>query len=311
MEKDKVYVGIDISKDGLDVAIHASDKSWHFSNDNPGINKLRKMLVKLKPALVIFEATGGYEMPLYLRLDKAGLPVTPINPRQIRDFAKSTGKLAKTDVLDARVIAHFGYAIQPSPHHVPDTHEIKVAQARRAQIIDMITMETNRLRGASQPIKRRIEAHITWLKKELEDADKELRESIINDPIWQEKDALLQSVPGVGPVLSATLIAEMPEMGTLDRRQIAALVGVAPLNRDSGNFHGHRSIWGGRAHVRAVLYMATLVATRRNPLIREFYLRLCAAGKKPKVALIACMRKLLTILNAMLKHHIPWSYSPC
>lgn len=311
MEKDKVYVGIDISKDGLDVAIHASDKSWHFSNDNPGINKLRKMLVKLKPALVIFEATGGYEMPLYLRLDKAGLPVTPINPRQIRDFAKSTGKLAKTDVLDARVIAHFGYAIQPSPHHVPDTHEIKVAQARRAQIIDMITMETNRLRGASQPIKRRIEAHITWLKKELEDADKELRESIINDPIWQEKDALLQSVPGVGPVLSATLIAEMPEMGTLDRRQIAALVGVAPLNRDSGNFHGHRSIWGGRAHVRAVLYMATLVATRRNPLIREFYLRLCAAGKKPKVALTACMRKLLTILNAMLKHHIPWSYSPC
>jgi transposase len=311
MEKDKVYVGIDISKDGLDVAIHASDKSWHFSNDNPGINNLRKMLVKLKPALVIFEATGGYELPLYLSLDKAGLPVSPINPRQIRDFAKSTGKLAKTDVLDARVIAHFGYAIQPIPHHLPDTQELKVAQSRRTQIIEMITMETNRLRGAQQPIKSRIEAHITWLKKELEDADNELRESVLNDPVWREKDALLQSVPGVGPVLSATLIAEMPEMGTLDRRQIAALAGVAPLNRDSGNFHGQRSVWGGRAHVRTVLYMATLVATRRNPLIREFYLRLCAAGKKPKVALTACMRKLLTILNAMLKHHIPWSYSPC
>jgi transposase len=311
MEKDKAYVGIDISKDGLDVAIHSSDKSWHFSNDPTGINDLRKMLVKLKPDLIVFEATGGYELPLYLSLDKAGLPVSPINPRQIRDFAKSTGKLAKTDVLDARVIAHFGYAIQPIPHHVPDTLEIKVTQARRTQIIEMITMETNRLRGVPQPIKRRIEAHITWLKNELEDADQELRENIMNDPIWREKDALLQSVPGVGPVLSATLIAEMPEMGTLDRRQIAALVGVAPLNRDSGNFHGQRSIWGGRAHVRAVLYMATLVATKRNPLIREFYLRLCTAGKRPKVALTACMRKLLTVLNAMLKHHLPWSYSPC
>ena len=311
MEKGKVYVGIDISKDSLDVAIHSSDKCWHFSNDHTGINSLRKMLVKLKPALVTFEATGGYEMPLYLSLDNAGLPVSPVNPRQIRDFAKSTGKLAKTDVLDARVIAHFGYAIQPMPHHLPDTQELKVAQARRTQIIEMITMETNRLRGAQQPIKSRIEAHITWLKKELEDADNELRESVMNDPVWREKDALLQSVPGVGPVLSATLIAEMPEMGTLDRRQIAALAGVAPLNRDSGSFHGQRSVWGGRAHVRAVLYMATLVATKRNPLIREFYLRLCAAGKKPKVALTACMRKLLTILNAMLKHHIPWYYSPC
>jgi transposase len=308
---EKVYVGIDISKDSLDVAVHASDKQWRFTNDHSGITKLCKMLGKLSPALVVFEATGGYEMPLYLSLDKAGLPAAPVNARQIRDFARSTGKLAKTDSLDARVIAHFGCAIQPTPHPVPDTQELKIAQARRVQLMEMITAETNRLRGTPKTLKRRIEAHIKWLKKELAEIDRQLKETIENDPTWREKDRLLQSTPGVGPTLSATLIAQLPELGTLDRRQIAALVGVAPLNRDSGTMHGRRIVWGGRANVRSVLYMATLVASRFNPVIRDFYSRLCSAGKRKKVALTACMRKLLTILNAILKHHIPWSYCPC
>ncbi len=308
---EKVYVGIDISKDSLDVAVHASDKQWRFTNDHSGITKLCKMLGKLSPALVVFEATGGYEMPLYLGLDEAGLPAAPVNARQIRDFARSTGKLAKTDSLDARVIAHFGCAIQPTPRPVPDTQELKIVQARRVQLMEMITAETNRLRGTPKALKRRIEAHITWLKKELAEIDRQLKETIEKNPIWREKDNLLQSTPGVGPTLSATLIAQLPELGTLDRRQIAALVGVAPLNRDSGTMHGRRIVWGGRANVRAVLYMATLVASRFNPVIRDFYSRLCSAGKRKKVALTACMRKLLTILNAMLKHHIPWSYCPC
>lgn len=308
---EKVYVGIDISKDSLDVAVHASDKRWRFSNDRVGINKLCKMLVKMELALVVFEATGGYEMPLYLSLDEAKLPAAPVNPRQIRDFAKSTGKLAKTDILDARSIAHFGFAIKPTPHPVPDTHGLKIAQARRIQLLEMITAETNRLRGTPKALKKRIEAHIAWLQKELADTDRELKELIGKDPIWRDKDTLLQSTPGVGPTLSATLIAQLPELGTLNRRKIAALVGVAPLNRDSGIMRGRRAIWGGRGHIRAVLYMATLAATRYNPVIRDFYTRLCSAGKTKKVALTACMRKLLTILNAMLKHHAPWSYSPC
>ena len=307
---EKVYIGIDISKDNLDVAAHASDKQWRYSNDPAGISNLCKMLAKLGPALVVFEATGGYEMPLYLSLDEAGLPAAMVNARQIRDFAKSTGKLAKTDSLDARVIAHFGFAIQPMPHPVPDTQELKIAQARRIQLLEMITAETNRLRGVPKALKRRIEAHVVWLKQELAGTDRELKETIEKDPIWREKDSLLQSAPGVGPCLSATLIAQLPELGNLNRRKIAALVGVAPLNRDSGIFHGRRTVWGGRANVRAVLYMATLVATRFNPVIRDFYLRLCSAGKRKKVALTACMRKLLTILNSMLKHHVPWSYSP-
>ena len=308
---EEVYIGIDVSKGSLDVAVHACGKQWRFSNDQAGIASLCKMLVKLRPTLVVSEATGGYEMPLYLSLDKARLPAAPVNARQIRDFARSTGKLAKTDSLDARVMAHFAYAIRPASHPVPNTQELKIAQARRTQLLEMITAETNRLRGVPKALKRRIEAHIVWLRQELADTDRELKEMIEKDPIWREKDNLLQTTPGVGPTLSATLIAQLPELGNLNRRQIAALVGVAPLNRDSGILHSRRSVWGGRANVRAVLYMATLVATRFNPVIRNFYLRLVAAGKRKKVALTACMRKLLTILNAMLKHHIPWSYSPC
>jgi len=308
---EKVYVGIDISKDDLNVAVHDSEKQWRYCNDHAGITKLCRMLVKLEPALVVFEATGGYEMPLYLSLDEAGLPAAPVNARQIRDFARSTGKLAKTDSLDARVIAHFGYAIQPTPHSLPDTQELKAVQARRIQLLEMITAETNRLRGAPKVLKARIEAHISWLRKELGDTDRELKNMIEKNPIWREKDSLLQSTPGVGPNLSATLIAQLPELGNLNRRQIAALVGVAPLNRDSGILHGRRMVWGGRANVRAMLYMSALVATRHNRVIRDFYLRLCSAGKRKKVALTACMHKLLTILNSLLKHHVPWSYSPC
>jgi len=308
---EKVYVGIDISKDYLDVAVHQSEKQWHYCNDHAGITKLCRMLVKLEPVLVVFEATGGYEIPLHLGLDETGLPATPVNARQIRDFARSTGKLAKTDSLDARVIAHFGYAIKPTPHPLPNTQELKVVQSRRIQLLEMITAETNRLRGASEVLRGRIEAHIAWLKKELVDTDRELKDMIENDPVWREKDSLLQSTPGVGPILSATLIAQLPELGNLNRRQIAALVGVAPLNRDSGILHGRRMVWGGRANVRTMLYMATLAATRYNTVIRDFYLHLCSAGKRKKVALTACMRKLLTILNTILKHHVPWSYSPC
>jgi transposase len=308
---EKMYVGIDISKDSLDMAIHGSKKQYQFTNDASGIKKLCKELLKLQPALVVFEATGGYEMPLYLGLDEAGLPAAPVNPRQVRDFARSTGKLAKTDVLDARIIAHFGYAIHPLSHPVPTTQELKVAQSRRTQLLEMITAESNRLKGAPAKLRKRLEAHIEWLKQELQDTDQELKDLIQQDPIWKEKDDLLQSMPGVGPALSATLIAQLPELGTLTRWQIAALAGVAPFNRDSGHLRGRRMVWGGRTQVRAVLYMATLVATRFNPVIRSFYLRLCAAGKRKKVALTACMRKVITILNAMLMHNTSWSPDYC
>lgn len=301
-------VGIDISKDRLDVAVHETSERMQFTNDRGGITKLCKKLKKMNPELVVFEATGGYEMLLYLGLDEAGLPAAPVNPRQIRDFARSTGKLAKTDILDAQAIAHFGAAIKPDPRPVPDTQELKAVQARRNQILEMISAENNRLRGTPKEVKRRIKAHITWLQNELADTDKDIRELIKNDPEWREKDRLLQSVPGVGPCLSATIIGSLPEIGTLNRRQIAALVGVAPLNRDSGRYQGRRSTWGGRSKVRTVLYMATLVATRFNPVISRFYKRLCAAGKSKKVALTACMRKLVVILNSMLNHQTSWSF---
>lgn len=307
----KEYVGIDISKDTLDVAIHGTDKKRKYSNDQSGIKKLCDMLVKMGPALVVFEATGGFEIPLYIGLDTAKLPAAPVNPRQVRDFARSTGKLAKTDALDAAVIAHFGHAIQPAPRPLSDTQELKTLQNRRSQLIDMITAETNRLRGMPKPVKQRIKAHITWLKEELAETDRELQEMIKKDPSWKAKDKLLRSVPGVGPVLSCTLIARLPELGKLNRKEIAALVGVAPFNRDSGGYHGRRSIWGGRGKVRNTLYMVTIVAARFNPVIREFYQRLLAAGKAKKVALTACMRRLLTILNAMVKHDTHWDYSSC
>jgi transposase len=247
-------------------------------------------------------------MPLAGALAAAGMPVAVVNPRQARDFAKATGKLAKTDPLDARVLAHFAAAVLPMPRPLPDTtaQRLTALLTRRRQLVEMLTSEKNRLLTAQTPVRERIVAHISWLEQELTDVNTDLRKSIQQSPIWTEKDILIQSTPGIGPVVSATLLAQLPELGTLNRKQIAALVGIAPLNRDSGKYRGRRAIWGGRAAVRAALYMGTLVATRCNHVIRAFYERLCAAGKPKKVALTACMRKLLTILNAMVKHVTPW-----
>lgn len=309
MEK-KIYVGIDVSKDTMEVAVHGDGQHWSFPNDEGGISKIVSKFRELTPALVVLEATGGFEVPLAAELGIAKIPTAVINPRQIRDFAKSVGMLAKTDILDARIIARFAATVQPTPHPIPgiEAQELGAITARRRQIVNMITAEKNRLSTASKTVKPRIRAHINWLEKELNDVNRNLRQKVQDSPIWQEKDKLMQSVPGVGPNLSITILAELPELGTLNRKQIAALVGVAPLNRDSGTLRGKRTIWGGRATVRTALYMAALSAKRYNPVIRRFYERLCAAGKPKKVALTACMRKLLTILNAMLKYGTRWDY---
>ena len=312
MEKERVYVGIDVAKATMDMAVHPSGQQCSFRNDDGGIRKAVSCLKELAPALVVLEATGGIEIRLVAAIVEQGLPVAVANPRHIRDFARATGKLAKTDALDAQVIAHFAAAIKPTPRPLPDeqAQEFSAMLSRRRQVVEMITAEKNRLGSAtSSVVKGRIEEHIAWLERELGDIDKGLRRGVKESSVWREKDRLLQSVPGVGPVLSATLLADLPELGALDRKQVAALAGLAPFNRDSGKLRGKRTIWGGRAKVRAVLYMATLAATRCNHVIKSFYLRLCAAGKHRKVALTACMRKLLTILNAIIKHRTPWDHS--
>lgn len=309
--EEKVYAGVDVAKTSIDVAIHVSGEHRSFGNDEGGIDRAVAYLKELAPTLVVLEATGGIELPLVATLAVVEVPVAVVNPRQVRDFAKSTGKLAKTDILDARVLAHFAAAIHPQPRPLPDAHsqELGAILSRRRQLIGMLVAEKNRSRTARGKVRQRIQEHIAWLEKDLTDIDGDLKQKLQQSPVWREKDNLLRSVPGIGRVLSATLLADLPELGALNRRQIAALVGVAPLNRDSGAFRGKRTVWGGRAPVRAALYMATLVATRHNPVIKDFYHRLCAAGKAKKVALTACMRKLLTILNAMLKHRTPWDYS--
>lgn len=309
MNTETVYIGIDIGKEKIDVALHSSETQWSFSNNDLGITEAVRNILEASPALVVLEATGNLQASLVAALAIAGITPAVVNPRQIRDFAKATGRLAKTDAIDARVIAHFAAAIHPEPRTLSDdqAQELKDIVSRRRQVSDMLTAEKNRIGSARKVVRSRIQAHIVWLQKELEDIDGNLRRAIQESPIWREKDDLLQSVPGIGPVASVTILTQLPELGTLNRRQIAALVGVAPFNRDSGMFRGKRMIWGGRSHVRAVLYMATMVAARFNPVIRDFYERLCAAGKAKKVALTACMRKLLTILNAMLKHRVPWN----
>ena len=312
MENEKVYAGIDVAKASMDVAVHSSGQCWSFPNNDKGITQAVSQLQKLAPTIVIMEATGGMEIPMATALAVARVPIALVNPRQVRDFAKATGKLAKTDALDAKVIAHFAAAIQPKPQSLPEEHaqKLRAIMSRRRQGGEMITAEKNRLSPAGEVVKERIMAHITWLEQELANINKELYRSIQKSRVWREKDNLLRSVPGVGPVLSANLIAGLPELGELNRRQVASLVGVAPLNRDSGTFKGKRTVWGGRATVRTALYMSTLVATRYNPVIRTFYHRLISAGKAKKVAITACMRKLLTILNTMLKHNTRWSYTP-
>ncbi len=312
------YVGIDVAKASFEVAVRTdspgagrrsvSVEQWSATNDESGIASTVERLQGLRPALIVLEATGGFELALVSVLAGASLPVVAINPRQARDFAKSTGRLAKTDRVDARVLAHFAQAVQPSVKPLPDEQAQRLAAqlARRRQLVEMLVAERNRLGSSRLELRKRIAAHIDWLRQELEDTDSELGGLIKASPLWQEKDDLLQSVPGVGPVLSRTLLAELPELGTLDRQHIAGLVGVAPLNHDSGRFRGQRHIWGGRAQVRSVLYMATLSATRYNPVIQRFYEHLLAVGKLKKVALVACMRKLLTVLNSMVKHATPW-----
>jgi transposase len=304
-----IFIGIDVSKARLDVAMRPSAEKLSVSNDEAGIQALVKRLSELKPVLIVLEATGGLERSVSGTLGSAQLPVVVVNPRQVRDFAKALGQLAKTDRIDAEVLAHFAEVIRPPLRPLPDkvSLELRALIARRRQLIEMIVAEKNRLSAASKAVRKRIEAHIRWLETELDRADKDLDQSIRQSPIWQEHQDLLRSVPGIGPVVSRTLLAELPELGRLNRKQIAALVGIAPLNCDSGTFRGRRGIWGGRATVRAVLYMAALVASRRNSVIRDFYKRLREKGKAPKVALVACMRKLLTILNAMIKHKTRWS----
>ena len=292
----------------MDFAVRPTGKRWTLPYDQTGIEGLIPQIVDLEPALVLLEATGGLELPLVAALAAAGLPVVVVNPRQVRDFAKATGTLAKTDTLDAGVLAHFADAVRPEVRPLKDaeTQVLNSLTARRHQVMTMLVSEKNRLGSAIGAVSPRIEAHIAWLEQELSDLDKGLRQTLRRSPVWREKDDLLRTVPGVGEQLSLTLLANLPELGTLNRRQIAALVGVAPYNRDSGTLRGKRAVWGGRSRVRAVLYMGALVASRHNPAIRDFCQRLLAAGKPKKVALVAAMRKLLVILNGILKHGSSW-----
>ena len=309
MEQEAIYVGIDVAKDRVDVALRPSGDVWGVAYGESGVSGLVSRLQALKPSAVVLEATGGLEIPLAAALAAASLPVAVVNPRQVRDFAKATGRLAKTDALDARVLAHFAEAVRPPVRPLPDadTQELHSLTTRRNQVVTMLVAEKNRLGRASRAVGPRIQSHIEWLEQELADLDDDLQKTLRRSPVWREKDNLLRSVPGVGEQLSLTLLAHLPELGALDRKQIAALVGVAPMNRDSGIMRGRRTVSGGRARVRAVLYMGALVASRHNPVIRSFYQRLLAAGKPKKLALTACMRKLLTILNGMAKSGQHWN----
>lgn len=303
------YVGVDVSKDRLDVAVAPSGETYSFTNDEEGVHNLVTALTPLAPRIVVLEATGGLEMAAAGMLSVSGLAVAIINPRQSRDFAKAMGRLAKTDAIDARVLAEFALRVQPEPRSLADeqTQRLSALITRRRQVIEMIVAEKNRLSRAHLEVRKRVRAHINWLEHELDEIDEELKSEIKSSPLWREKENLLRSVPGVGPVLSTTLLAQLPELGQLNRKEIAALAGVAPLNRDSGRWRGHRTCWGGRANVRCALYMGTLAATRYNPVIKELYERLVGNGKANKVAIVACMRKLLTILNAMMRDGQPWS----
>jgi transposase len=302
------WVGIDVAKVHLDVATWPTVEHLRVTRDDAGLAELAGWLQARTPTLIVLEATGGLETPVVAALVETRLPTAVINPRQARDFAKALGRLAKTDVLDAEVLARFGQAIRPDPRPWKDeeTQELAALIQRRRQVVEILTAEKNRLSIAHRQVQPDIQATITWLEQRLRDLDDDLQRRLRASPVWREQDDLLQSVPGVGPVTAATLLAALPELGTLNRRQIGALVGVCPFNRDSGQSRGRRMIFGGRAGVRAVLYMAAVTASRCNPVIKAFYQRLRAAGEPAKVALTACMRKLLTILNAMLKAKTPW-----
>ncbi len=301
-------VGIDVSKDRLDVFVVPEGEAFAVANDQEGIDSLLGRLEAVPPKLVVLEATAGYERPVAAAIAAAGIAVAVVNPRQARDFAKATGKLAKTDRIDAEILARFASAVDPKPSVIPD-EEARALQAiltRRRQLSGMLVAEKNRLGMAPESVAKRIRAHVRWLEKELSRTDHELDEAIGESEAWSRNEALLRSVPGVGPVLARTLLAELPELGVLTHRRLSALVGVAPFNRDSGTLKGKRVVWGGRAHVRAALYMGALVAVRHNRTFEEFYGRLVAAGKPKKVALVACMRKLLSVMNAVMRDRTPW-----
>jgi transposase len=309
MNEQSCAIGIDVSKATLDVAVWPSSERWQEKNDPKGCAALVAHVTRLRPDVIVLEATGGYEVAAAAALAAAGLPVAVVNPRQVRDFGRASGKLAKTDALSAALLAHFGAVMKPPVRPLPDalTQELQHWVARRRQLVEMKTAEQNRLPGAPPRVQKLIRAHLGGLQRQQKRVERTLKELLQRSPAWREQEQLLVQVPGVGPVLAQTLLIDLPELGRLNRKQIAALVGVAPLNRDSGTLRGQRVIWGGRAPVRAVLYMATLVASKSNPLIRPFYQRLVAKGKPKKVALTACMRKLLTILNAMFKHGTSWN----
>jgi transposase len=302
----KRFIGIDVAKRALDVFVGCDGRGFSVANDEVGI---RELLRQLRPAdFVILEATGGLEVAVASALGAAGIAVAIVNPRQVRDFARATGRLAKTDRLDAQILARFAETVRPAPRPLA-TEQAQALDAlvtRRRQLVEMLTAEKNRRSNAPKVLHRSIDEHIRWLEKRLGDFDVELAELIRETPLWRERDQLLRSVPGVGKVLSSTLLAQLPELGMLNRRQIAALAGLAPFNRDSGQLRGSRCIWGGRAEIRRVLYMATVAAIRSNPAIKTFYLQLRARGKHAKRALTACMRKLLVILNAMLRTKTHW-----
>jgi transposase len=304
----EVYLGIDVSKAHLDYAYYGSSETAQVDNTAAGIAQLVAECKAGKVSLVVVEATGSLEMPVVAALLTAGIPTAVVNPRQVRDFAKGLGKLAKTDKIDAHTLAQFGFMVHPRVYVLPsqEAQALEALLTRRSQVIEMLSSERVRMHTVHFSQRARLEKHIDWLKGELEQIDSELNQSISQSETWKAKDQLLQSVPGVGRILSTSLLAWLPELGLLNGKQIAALVGVAPFNRDSGQWRGRRMICGGRAEIRSALYMAALSASRFNPLISTFYNRLIKAGKLPKVALTACMRKLLLILNAMIKHGTPW-----
>jgi transposase len=308
----ETFVGIDVSKDSLEVALRPSNTVQSFTNDDEGIAQLIESLRPQQPALTVLEATGKYERPVARALAVEGLLFNIINPRQGRAFARATGVLAKTDRIDALLLARFAEVLQPEARSLKDeqTEALSDLVIRRRQIVEMITAEKNRLALATKRVRRDIQVHIRWMEKRIEDINDDIDELIRQSPLWREKDKLLQSVTGVGPVLASTILASLPELGTLNRKQIAALVGVAPFNRESGRYKGKQKIQGGRASVRNVLYMGTVAGIRANPVLRIFYERLVAKGKPKKLALTACMRKLLVILNTMLKNGTCWQNQP-
>jgi transposase len=303
-----LFIGIDVSKDRLDMAVRPTGQCLSFDNTDAGVDNLIRALSDLSPTLIVMEATGRYHRLALGGLLAANLPAVAINPRQSRDFARALGQLAKTDRIDAAILAEFADKVRPALRSIPDldTQELEAICTRRRQLMTMLTAEKNRHQAAPRSLRPGIKKHIHWLEKELEHSDKDLHNRIRSSPAWREKEDVLSSCNGIGPVTTHSMLAYLPELGTFNRRQIAAIVGVAPFNNDSGKHRGRRSITGGRRQLRNVLYMAALVAIRHNPTIRTFYQRLIASGKLPKVAIVACMRKLLTILNSMVRNKTPW-----